>query len=228
MESMSRNERVRSVLGASALAVGSVTLAAVTLLNPYASEDNQVVVARTQTDRLTLWALLWLGSSLLLLVGVVTVMGRVRQRGAVLAMVGGTLAAAGTVGMVAVAAFESVPISLASVIADDDLLAKALTSFDTSAVLAVVFVLYLAGTTFGPPLLAGGAARAGLLSAWWVLPVSIAAALQVIDAGGLVVKVVGLSCFVVPMLVLARSIARPEPAEVRVAADGPLAVPTAA
>ena len=133
-----------------------------------------MVVARTQADRLTLWSLLWLASSLLLLIGAVTVLGRVRQRGSTLALVGGSLAAAGAVGMVAVAAFESVPIGLASVMADDVALADALASFDSSLVLAVVFVLYLSGTTFGLPLLVGGAARGGLLSAWWVVPVSFA------------------------------------------------------
>lgn len=101
--------------------------------------------------------------------GAATAVGRIRQRGAGLALVGGTLAGAGAIAGAAIAGLESFPTSLASALPDDESLKAALKSLDSSAVLGILFLTLLLGTALGWPLLIGGAARAGLMSRWFVV-----------------------------------------------------------
>jgi hypothetical protein len=123
--------------------------------------------------------------------------------------VGGTLAGAGAVASAAIAGFESVALTLGSAISDDAALDRTLKEFDSSAVLGVLFALFVLASAVGWPLLVGGAARAGLLSAWFVAPVALAMVGHVIPLGDSpVLLLVGNALFVVPLLVLAYRIVR--------------------
>jgi hypothetical protein len=173
--------RARTLIGSTSLVLGTLAIALIGQLSPYDSDLSQVEVVRTSADRITLWSLTWLASSLLLLVGASTVVGRIRGRGSALATVGGALAGAGAVGSAAVASFESVGVTLAGAISSDEQLASVLTAFDTSTVLMVVFLLWLPGLALGLPLLTGAAARARLIPAWLVIPVAVAVVAMVIE-----------------------------------------------
>jgi hypothetical protein len=197
-------------LGAACLAAGALLTGAVALLNPYAGTDDLVSLARDETTALTVYSLVWLAASLLLLAGVCTIVGRVRGRGRGLVLVGGTLSAGAAVASATVAAFEAVPISLASALSDDTALDAALRSFDSSVVLGLVFALWLLGSVVGMPLLVGGAARAGLVGRWWWTLVLIALVGQVVapSDGPQLLTLVLIGCFVVPMATVARVCAR--------------------
>jgi hypothetical protein len=198
----------RTTLGAVCLALGALGFAAVTLINPYGASDDQVRVIREHSSTLAVYSLVWFATSLLLVAGAATLVGRVRERGGATALIGGTLAGAGAVASAAVAAFESVAITLGSALPDDKTLTTAVKAFDQSTVLSVVFFTYLAGTALGWPILVAGTARAGILSAWYVLPVVLGLIGQAVLAGdsprALVVVIA--ACFVVPLITLASRI----------------------
>ena len=66
-------QNIRGWLGASALALGTVGYAALTFINPYNANDDQVQVVRTQTGPLMVWSLLWFAVSLLMVAGAASV-----------------------------------------------------------------------------------------------------------------------------------------------------------
>jgi hypothetical protein len=206
--------RRRVALGAFTVALGPLTFAVTTFLNPYGTDDDQVRVVRDEAAAVTTWSLVWLLASLLLVAAAATLVGHVRGRGSSLALVGGTLAGAGAVASAAIAGFESVALTLGSAISDDAALDRTLKEFDSSAVLGVLFALFVLASAVGWPLLVGGAARAGLLSAWFVAPVALAMVGHVIPLGDSpVLLLVGNALFVVPLLVLAYRIVRDRWAE---------------
>jgi hypothetical protein len=214
MDTYPPQSRTRAILGATCLALGSVLFAATDLINPYSgSPDDQVAVARQESAGLTTYSLTWLAASFLLVAGAATAVGRIRQRGAGLALAGGTLTGAGAIAGAAIAGFESVPISLASAFPDDETLQAALSSFDSSAVLGVLFLTLLLGTALGWPLLIGGAVRAGLLSRWFVVA-SVAGVMGIVvsqASNTLVIDLVASAVLVIPILALARVIVRRDP-----------------
>jgi hypothetical protein len=171
----------RVLIGSACLVLGATGIALIGHLNPYDPDLSQVEVLRTRPDQIVTWSLLWLASSLLLLVGVCTVVGRIRARGSALATVGGALAGAGAVGSASVAAFESVGLTLSEVIDSDAQLESVLAGFDTSLVLSVVFLMWFGGLALGLPLLTGAAVRARLIPAWLLVPVVVALAAMVIE-----------------------------------------------
>jgi hypothetical protein len=180
-------------------------------------------VARTATGSIATYSC-WLIASLLLLAGATTVVGRVRDRGRTLTLVGGSLVVVGAAASTAIAVLESIPILLAKSLPDDVALKAALTSFDSSAILGIAFALFMVGLVIGLPLLVGGAARGGLLSAWFVVPTVIGMLGQAVingDSSPLLVAVVAGS-FAAPLIALANAMPRSN-AVVPVAIDGTLA-----
>jgi hypothetical protein len=213
MDTQTPQSRTRSVLGATCLALGIVLFAATDLINPYAgSPDDQVGAVRNDPAGVGAYALTWLVASFLLVAGAATAVGRIRERGAGLALAGGSLAGAGAIAGAAIAGLESVPISLASALPDDATLDAALTSFDSSALLGLLFLTLLVGTAFGWPLLIGGAARARLMSRWFVLAAAagVVAIVTSQASTSLVVDLMASAVLVVPILALAWVIVRGE------------------
>ena len=214
MHTDTRASRTRTILGATSLVLGSVLFAATDLVNPYTgSLDNHVAVARDEVNAVAAYSLIWLAASFLLVAGAATAMGRIRNRGAGLALAGGTLAGAGAIAGAAIAGFESIPITLASALPEDELLKATLTSFDSSAVLGVLFLILLLGTALGWPLLIGGAARAGLMSRWFVA-LSIVGVVAIIASQAstsVLVDLVASALLVIPIFALARAVVRPDP-----------------
>lgn len=213
METQTHQSRTRSVLGATCLALGIVLFAATDLINPYSgSPDDQVGAARNDVAGVSAYSFTWLAASFLLVAGAATAVGRIRERGAGLALAGGSLAGAGAISGAAIAGFESVPISLASALPDDATLDAALKSFDSNALLGFLFLTLLVGTALGWPLLIGGAARAGLMSRWFVIAsaAGVVAIVMSQASTSLVVDLMASAVLVVPILALARVIVRRE------------------
>lgn len=209
----------RSQMAATALAVGAVGLGALNLLSPWADSVDQVATLRADGDLLAALSVLWFCSSALLVAGVAGVVGRVRGRGSGLALAGGIAAGAGSIAGSAIGTLEGAGPALAGALSDDGVLSTAMLSFDTSPVLWVVFPVWLLGSVVGWPLLIGGAARAGLLSAWYAVPVAIAWAGNLMPTAPVVTAAL-VTAFVVPVLVLAWQLARaPQPTRERTAAE---------
>ena len=207
MPNTARSRR-RAVLGAATVALGPLLFAVTTFLNPYPPDDEQVRVLRDEAAMVTVWSLVWLSASLLLVAAVATVVGQVCERGSALVMVGGALAGAGAVASAAIAGFESVGLTLASAISDDEQLEHVLQEFETNVVLVVLYLLFLLGSAVGWPMLIGAAARGGWLSGWYVVPVAVATVGQVVPLGGSpLVLMLGNACFVLPLLILASRMA---------------------
>lgn len=119
------------------------------------------------------WVLSWslgLVGSLLVLPGLASLVGRTHGRGTTLTTVGGLLFGTGMVGFAALAGSELV---LAPISADAG--AGVLAAVDRtseSAALGIVFLLFLPGFVFGPPLLMAGLARAGA-APWWAFAAAL-------------------------------------------------------
>jgi hypothetical protein len=206
---------VRARLGALCLAGGALGFAVVAILNPYGPAEDQAEVARQHSGTIAAYSLTWFVASLLLVGGAASAVGRVQGRGRTLALVSGALVVSGSVASAAIAGFESVAITLASAVSDDKELSHVLKAFDSSGVLAVIYVVFLGGVTVGLPLLFGAAARARMLSVWWVVPVTLGVLAQgslTADSSlGLTLAV--LAAFVAPCLVLAWRLATERHAE---------------
>lgn len=198
-----------SALSALALGFGAVGLGVLNLLSPWASSTDQVATLRADAGLLTWLSVLWFCSSALLVGGITGVVVRVQGRGRTLALTGGVLAAAASISSAAIGALEGVGPALAGAIGDDEALAVAMKAFETSPVLFVVFPLWLLGSVIGWPLLFGGAARFGLVSAWLVLPVAIAWVGNVVPTTSTVVTALLVCAFVVPAIVLAWRLVSP-------------------
>ena len=198
-----------SPLPALALSIGPVGLGVLNLLSPWASSTDQIATLRADGPLLAWLSVLWFCSSALLVAGITGVVGRIDGRGRRLALTGGALAGAASISSAAIGALEGVGPALAGAIGDDEALAIAMKAFDTSPVLWVVFPLWLLGSVIGWPLLFVGAARAGLTSAWLVVPVALAWVGNVVPTTSLVMTALFVCAFVVPAIVLAWRLATP-------------------
>lgn len=204
-----------SALPALALSIGAIGLGVLNLLSPWASSTDQIATLRGDEALLTWLSVLWFCSSALLVGGIAGVVGRIDGRGRRLALIGGALAGAASISSAAIGALEGVGPALAGAIGDDEALAVAMQAFDTSPVLWVIFPLWLLGSVIGWPLLFGGAARAGLISAWLVVPVALAWVGNVVPTTSLVVTALLVCAFVVPAIVLAWRLVSPSTDAVR-------------
>lgn len=202
-------ERRGSALSALALAGGAVGLGILNLLSPWAGSADQIVTLRAAGGLLTWLSVLWFTSSAILVGGIAGVVGRISGRGRRLALTGGVLAGAATISSAVIGALEGVGAALARAIGDDGSLAVAMTAFDTSPVLWVVFPIWLIGSAIGWPLLFGGAARSGLISGWLVVPVALAWVGNLVPTTGLTVTVLLVCAFAVPAAVLAWRLVSP-------------------
>lgn len=204
-----RAGRRGSRLSALALTAGALGLGVLNLLSPWASSTDQIATLRADGGLLTWLSVLWFCSSALLVAGIAGVVDRIRGRGRRLALTGGVLAGAASISSAAIGALEGVGPALAGAIGDDEALEVAMQAFDTSPVLWVVFPVWLLGSVIGWPLLFGGAARAGLISAWLVPPVALAWAGNVVPTTNTIATAVLVAAFVVPAILLAWRLAMP-------------------
>lgn len=203
----------RTAAGLVALVAGAVLLATGRLLTTPGGSTAQRLDQMDGRDlRVTISALLTILGFALLIPGLLTITARVRDRGALLATIGGGLVALGGVGMSVLAAVDLTTLA-ATHTGPSSSMRDLLHEMDTSPGILVLTPFAAAGYLIGPFLVTLAARRAGLLARWLPWATLVVLILQPVAAGsggpGLarVVDSVFQVALVAIFVVLARAIA---------------------